>query len=128
MSGLPLMPQIRRNTNRQRCSTENGSMRATTVNGQIFDYTRQGKVELVPTSVYAIGIYIFMFGISVSLLNVTNITAFSHVVTGSYALVSTCAALLFALLLSRLTLTCLARLNGLRSLVGLTMRLATNSA
>ena len=33
-----------------------------------------------------------------------------------------------AILLTRLTLTGLARLNGLRSLVGLTMRLATNSA
>jgi len=34
----------------------------------------------------------------------------------------------YAFLLTRLTLTGLARLHGLRSLVGLTMRLATNSA
>jgi hypothetical protein len=103
-------------------------MRATSVNVQTFDSTRQGQVELVPSSIYAIGIYIFMFAVCFSLFNLTIMIAFSHIDAGTHVLVSTCAALLSALLLSRLTLTCLARLNGLRSLVGLTMRLATNSA
>ncbi len=116
-----------KNTNQKWCSTVNGSMRTTSVNVQTFDYTRQGQVELVPSSVYAVGIFIFMFAICFNLFNVTNMIAFSHVDAGTNSLVSTCAALLLALLLSRLTLTCLARLNGLRSLVGLTMRLATNS-
>jgi len=120
--------QNRKISNQQQYSTENGSMRATSVNVQTFDYTRQGKVELVHSSVYAVGIFIFMFAICFNLFNVTNMIAFSHVDAGTHALVSTCAALLLALLLSRLTLTCLARLNGLRSLVGLTMKLATNSA
>ena len=120
--------QNRTITNQQRYSTENGSMRATSVNVQTFDYTRHGHVELVPCSVYVIGNFIFMFAMCFNLFNVTNIIAFSHVDSGTHALVSTCAALLLALLLSRLTLTCLARLNGLRSLVGLTMKLATNSA
>ena len=120
--------QNRTITNQQRYSTENGSMRATSVNVQTFDYTRHGHVELVPCSVYVIGNFIFMFAMCFNLFNVTNIIAFSHVDSGTHALVSTCAALLLALLLSLLTLTCLARLNGLRSLVGLTMRLATNSA
>src|SRR5215470_3431052 len=120
--------QSKRNAISHWCSTENGSMQAISVNKQIFGYTHQGQVELVPSSVHATGIYIFMFGICVSLFNVGTIVSLSHVDTSTHALVSTCAALLFALLLSRLTLTCLARLNGLRSLVGLTMRLATNAA
>ncbi len=103
-------------------------MQTTSANEQTFDYTRQGQVELVPSPVYATGIYLFIFAICISLFNVTNLLAFSHVDTSAHALISTCAALLFALLLTLLTLTCLARLNGLRSLVGLTMRLAPNSA
>ena len=101
-------------------------MRATSVNKPTLDDTRQ--VELVPFSMYAFGLYFFMFAICFSLFNVTSMIAFSHTDTGTRVLVSTCAALLSALLLSLLTLTCLARLNGLRCLVGLTMRLATNSA
>src|SRR5215831_19946022 len=101
-------------------------MRATSVNKPTFDDTRQ--VELVPSSMYAFGIYIFTFAICFSLFNLTSMIAFSHTDTGTRVLVSTCAALLSALLLSLLTLICLARLNGLHSLVGLTMRLATNSA
>jgi hypothetical protein len=42
--------------------------------------------------------------------------------------VSAIAMLLFALLLTYLTLTGLARLSGLRSLVGLTTKLATSTA
>ena len=103
-------------------------MRATPVIMQTFNRTSHDHVELVPSSVYAIGIYFFMFGIFVSLSNIINVLSFSHVEVGTHGAVSTCAAMLFALLLTRLTLTGLARLNGLRSLVGLTMRLATNSA
>ena len=103
-------------------------MRAIPVNMQTFNRTGQDHVELVPSSVYAIGIYIFVFGICVSVFNVVNVLSASHVEVGTRAAVSTCAAILFAFLLARLTLTGLARLNGLRSLVGLTMRLATSSA
>ena len=103
-------------------------MRTTPVIMQTFNRTGQDHVELVPSSVYAIGIYIFVFGICISVSNVVNLLSFSHVAVGTHTVVSTCAALLFAFLLTRLTLTGLARLNGLRCLVGLTMRLATNSA
>ncbi len=100
-------------------------MRATPVIKQSFNRTGQVHVELVPYSVYALGIYIFVSGVCVSLVNVIS---FSRVEVGAQAAVSTCAVLLFAFLLTRLTLTGLARLHGLSSLVGLTMRLATNSA
>jgi len=103
-------------------------MRATPVIMQTFDHTGQVHVELVPSSVSAIGIYIFLFAVCVSVFNVVSVLSASHVEVGSHAAVSTCAAILFAFLLARLTLTGLARLNGLRSLVGLTMRLATDSA
>ena len=100
-------------------------MRVAPVIMQTFNRTGQDHVDLVPSSVYAIGIYIFAFGVCVSVVNVLSA---SHVEVGTHAAVSTCAAILFAFLLTRLTLIGLARLNGLRSLVGLTMRLATSSA
>ena len=103
-------------------------MRATLITMQTFNHIGQDHIELVPSSVYAVGIYIFVFSVCVSASNVFNVVGISHVEAGTHAAISTCAAILFALLLSRLTLTCLARLNGLRSLVGLRMRLATNSA
>ena len=103
-------------------------MRATPVIMQTFNRTGQDHVELVPSTVYAMGIYIFVLGVCVSTSNVVNVLSFSHVEVGTHAVVSTCAVLLFAFLLTRLTLIGLARLHGLRSLVGLTMRLATNSA
>ena len=100
-------------------------MRATSLIVQSRKRIGQHDVDIVPSSVLAIGIYTFIFGVCISTF---NIVYSSHAEIGTYAFVSTCAALLFALLLTRLTLTCLARLNGLRSLVGLTMMLATNSA
>jgi hypothetical protein len=103
-------------------------MQATPVIMQTFNSTDQGHIELVPFSVYALGNYIFVTGVCVSLFNVVNIISFAHSEMGMHSAVSTCAMLLFAFLLTRLTLTGLARLHGLRSLVGLTMRLATNSA
>jgi len=111
-----------------RSADTNGRMRATPVIMQTFNHTDQIHGVLAPSSVYAIGIYFFMFGIFVSLSNIVNILRLSQVEVGTHAAVSTCAAILFALLLPRLTLTGLARLHGLRSLVGLMMRLATNSA
>jgi hypothetical protein len=111
-----------------RSAEKNRRMRATPVIMQTFNRTGQDHVELVPYSVYALGIYIFVSGVCVSLFNVVNIISFAHFEVGTHAAVSTCAVLLFAFLLTRLTLTGLARLHGLRSLVGLTMRLATNSA
>jgi hypothetical protein len=95
---------------------------------QTFNHTGQDHIELVPSSVYVFGIYIFVLGVCISIFNVINVVSFSHVEAGTYTVVSACAMLLLALLLTRLTLTGLARLNGLRSLVGLTMRLATSSA
>ncbi len=101
-------------------------MRATPGIKQSFNRTGQDHIELVPYSVYALGIYILVSGVCVSLFNVVKVI--SHVEVGVHAAVSTCALLLFAFLLTRLTLTGLARLHGLSSLVGLTMRLATNPA
>jgi len=100
-------------------------MRATSLIVQRRKQIGQHDVDIVPSSVFAIGIYTLMFGVCISTFNVVNS---SHAEIGTHTLVSTCAALLFALLLTQLTLTCLARLDRLRSLVGLTMRLATNSA
>ena len=112
-------------TTRWRPAEKNTRMRAKPVIKQSFNRTGQDHIELVPYSVYALGIYIFVSGVCVSLVNVIS---FSRVEVGAHAAVSTCAVLLFAFLLTGLTLTGLARLHGLSSLVGLTMRLATNSA
>ena len=103
-------------------------MRATPDIKQAFNRAGQNYVELVPFSVTVIGIYIFALGVCVSVSNIVNVLSFSHVEVGIRAAVSTCATILFAFLLTCLTLIGLARLNGLRSLVGLTMRLATSSA
>ena len=115
-------------TSSRRSAEKNRRMQATPVRMQTFNRTGQDHVDLVPSSVYAIGIYIFAFAVCVSVSNVVNVLSASHVEVGTHAAVSTCAAILFAFLLTRLTLIGLARLNGLRSLVGLTMRLATSSA
>ena len=112
----------------RRSTEKNRRMRATPVRMQTFNHSGRDHVELVPSSVYVIGIYIFAFGVCASVSNVVNVLNFTHVEVSAHAAFSTCALLLFAFLLTRLTLTGLARLNGLRSLVGLTMRLATNSA
>jgi hypothetical protein len=103
-------------------------MRATSDIMQAFNRAGQNYVELVPFSVSVIGSYIFAFGVCESVSNVVNVLSFTNVETGTHAAVSTCAMLLFAFLLTCLTLTGLARLNGLRSLVGLTMKLATSTA
>jgi hypothetical protein len=95
---------------------------------QTFNHSGQDHIEFVPSSVYVIGIYIFAFGVCVSVANVVNVLNFAHVEVSAHAAVSTSALLLFAFLLTRLTLTGLARFNGLRSLVGLTIRLATSTA
>jgi len=115
-------------TSSWRSAEKNRRMRATPVIVQTFNNTGQDHVELVPFSVYASGIYIFVSGVCVSVSNVVNVMSFAHVKVGAHVAVSACAVLLFAFLLTRLTLIGLARFHGLRSLVGLTMRLATNSA
>ena len=107
---------------------KNRRMRATPNIIQTFNPTGQRHVELVPSPVYAMGIYIFVFSVCVSASNVVKVLSYTHVETDAQTAVSTCAMLLFAFLLTRLALTGLARLNGLRSLVGLTMRLATSTA
>ena len=112
----------------RRSAEKSRRMRATPVRMQTFNHTGQDHVELVPSSVYVIGFYIFAFGIYASVSNVVNVLNFTQVEVSAHAAVSICALLLFAFLLTRLTLTGLARLNGLRSLVGLTMMLATSAA
>src|SRR5437763_1862705 len=111
-----------------RSAEKNRRMQATPVIMQTYTRSGQEHVELVPSSVYAIGIYIFVFGLCVSIFNLINVLSFPHVEVDTHAAVTAYAAILFAFLLTRLTLTGLARLNGLRSLVGLRMRLATSSA
>jgi hypothetical protein len=81
-------------------------------------------VERVPFSVSVIRVYVVCI-IVAAVGNVINITNFE---IGAHAPVSLCALLLLAFLLTNLTLTGLARLAGLQSLVGLTTRLATSTA
>jgi len=74
-----------------------------------------------------------LFCVSVILVCVSvaageNVVRMENVEIGAHASVSCCALLLFAFLLPCLTLTGLARLVGLQSLVGLTMKLATSTA
>ncbi len=98
--------------------------------GIIQDVIRAGQdyVEPVPFCVFDIGIYVFVCAVFVSAAAVVYVASFTNVETGAHALVSFCAMLLFALLLTSLTLRGLARLCGLRSLVGPTTKLATSTA
>jgi hypothetical protein len=103
-------------------------MRATPDIMQAFNRAGQNHVELVPFSVSVIGFYVFAYTVCERVTNVVSVLSFTNEETGAHAAVSSCAMLLFALLLTCLTLTGLARLNGLRSLVGLTTMLATSTA
>ena len=103
-------------------------MRATPDIMQAFNRAGQNHVELVPFSVSVIGFYVFAYSVCKRVTNVVSVLSFTNEETGAHAAVSSCAMLLFALLLTCLTLTGLARLNGLRSLVGLTTMLATSTA
>jgi hypothetical protein len=103
-------------------------MRATPDIIQAFNRAGQNHVELVPFSASVIGIYVFAYTVCESVFNTVNVLSFTNVETGAHAAVSLCAMLLFAFLLTCLTLTSLARLSGLRSLVGLTTVLATSTA
>ena len=85
----------------------------------------QKHVELVPFSVSVIRFYIFAYGVSTV---IANVVSFANVETGAHATFFLCVVLLCAFLLTYLTLTGLARLSRLRSLVGLMTRLATNTA
>ena len=103
-------------------------MRATPDIMQAFNRAGQNHVELVPFSVSVIGFYVFAYTVCERVTNVVSVLSFMNEETGAHAAVSSCAMLLFALLLTCLTLTGLARLNRLRSLVGLTTMLATSTA
>ena len=81
-------------------------------------------VECVPFSISVIRVYV----VCVIVAAVGNVISIANFEIGAYAPISLCALLLLAFLLTNLTLTCLARLVGLQSLVGLTTRLATNTA
>ena len=98
--------------------------------GIMQDFTRTGQdiVASVPFSVSIIGSYVFVCTVCVSVAAVVNVVSIRHIETAAQAAVSFCALFFFALLLTCLTLTGLARLSGLRSLVGLRTRLATSTA
>jgi hypothetical protein len=81
----------------------------------------QACVERVP---FSISVLI----ICASAAAVVHVVSMTHKETGTRAPVSLCANLLLAFLLANLTLSGLARLVGLQSLVGLTPRLATSTA
>ena len=83
--------------------------------------TGQACVERVPFSVSVLMI-------CASAAAVVRVVSITHKETGARVPVSLCANLLLAFLLANLTLTGLARLDGLQSLVGLTPRLATSTA
>ena len=103
-------------------------MQATPDIMQTFNGAGQIHVECVPFSVSVIGIYVFAYCVCKGVSNVVNVFSFTNVETGAHAAVSLFATLLFALLLTCLTLMGLARLNRLQSLVGLTTMLATSTA
>src|SRR5438876_3365132 len=103
-------------------------MQATPDIMQAFNRAGQNHVELVPFSASVIGIYVFAYAVCESVSNTVNVLSFTNVETGAHAAVSLCAMLLFALLLTCLALTGLARLSGLRSLVGLRTVLVTSTA
>ncbi len=98
--------------------------------GIMQDVIRAGQdyVEPVPFCVSVIGSYVFVCTVCVSVAAVINVVSFTNIETGAHASASLYALLLFAFLLTCLTLTGLARLSGLRSLVGLKTRLATSTA
>ena len=81
-------------------------------------------VECIPFSVSVIRVYV----VCVIVAAVGNVISIANFEIGAHAPISLCALLLLAFLLTNLTLTCLARLAGLQSLVGLTTRLATSTA
>jgi hypothetical protein len=95
-----------------------GMMRTTTCAGQ-------ACVERAPFSVSAVIVYVVA---CISVAAVVNVVSIMNFETGAHAPVSLCAMLLLAFLLTNLTLTCLTRLAGLQSLVGLMTRLATSTA
>jgi hypothetical protein len=66
--------------------------------------------------------------VCISVAAVVNVISITNFEIGAHAPVSLCALLLLAFLLTSLTLTGLARLAGLPSLVGLTTKLATSTA
>jgi hypothetical protein len=76
-------------------------------------------VECIPFSVSVIRVYV----VCVIVAAVGNVISIANFEIGAHAPIS-----LGAFLLTNLTLTCLARLAGLQSLVGLTTRLATSTA
>ncbi len=85
----------------------------------------QACVECVPFSVSVIRVYVV---VCISVAAVVNVVSITNFEIGAHAPVSLCAFLLLAFLLTSLTLTGLARLAGLPSLVGLTTKLATSTA
>src|SRR5260370_19970396 len=79
----------------------------------------------LPFSVAVVVAYVV---VCVSVATIVNIASITNVKIGAQASVSLYLLLLLALLSTRPTLTCLARLTLLQGLVGLTTRLATSTA
>ena len=103
-------------------------MRATP--GGMWAAIRAGQdcVERVPFFVSVLVVYVVVCIVCVSVAAVVYVVGGTNFETGAFASVSLCALLLLASLLVSLTLTGLARLSGLPSLVGLTTRRATSTA
>src|SRR5258708_38097773 len=100
-------------------------MQAPPVIMRVAMHAAQACVECVPFSVSFIKVYVV---VCISVAAVVNVVSITNFEIGPHAPVSLCALLLLAFPLTNLTLTGLARLAGLQSLVGLTTKLATSTA
>ena len=105
----------------RRSSEKSRGMRATPDVMQTAKRAGQDRATSVPFSVSVIVVCVIVAA-------VVNVASFTNVKIGAHASVSFYAPSLSALLLTCLTLTCLARLAGLQSLVGLSTRLAISTA
>src|SRR5258707_4010055 len=84
----------------------------------------QACVESVPFSVSVIKVYVV---VCISVAAVVNVVSITNFEIGAHAQVSLCALLFLAFLLTSLTLTGLATLARLPSLVGLTSNQAAST-
>ena len=102
-------------------------MRAASGSIQIGIHADQGYVEHVPFGVSARVVYPVVNIVCVCVVAVVYVVSSTYFETGAQASVSLCGLLHLTSLLASLTLTGLARLGGLRSLVGLLTKRATHT-
>jgi hypothetical protein len=100
-------------------------MRATASTMRAATRAGQAYVERVPFSVSVIVVYVI---VCISVAAIVYVASFTNFEIGAHAPISLYARLLLAFLSTSLILTGLARLIGLKGLVGLTTRLATSTA